>query len=146
MGFKTSRKQYETSSAQPTQIFLLSQHHFKENNFLKIPKYSTITTNRQECIASGGTSVSFRSNSIRARPDLHSNEESSWVEINRNSRKNILFASVYLPPDRNQFLEGLAGLKETLKQAKQEDKHIVLCGDWNARSHEFGDSEDLPTS
>ena len=97
------------------------------------------------CTASGGTSISFiKQDHVAARPDLNSNEECSWVEIHRKSRKNILFGTVYLPPDRHQFTESLSRLKVTVKKALEEGKHLIMCGDWNSRSYEFGDSEETP--
>ena len=61
------------------------------------------------------------------RPDLHhSSLETVWVEVIFERAKNVLYGTVYRPPDQSDFYDLF---EESLVKADNMEKHLL--GDWN---------------
>lgn len=69
------------------------------------------------------------------RPDLGSWEESAWIELQVHSHlpKSLIIGCLYRPPDQDPSIFA-EKLESALDQINLSHTHLVLVGDFNARS------------
>ena len=121
-----------------------SKDSFSHNQFIAYHEYYGTTGS-----SSKGGSGFYVSSSLSFIPssdlDLKvfendSEFESTWVEILNGSAKNMLLGVFYRHPNLHDDIFNKK-LKITLKKIKQENKKVIICGDFNYNLLEFGNDD-----
>ena len=95
---------------------------------------------------SGGVTVWINENlQIKRRRDLEPTRcdgriDAIFLELQRVGEKNVILGGVYINP-ADKFINPIKYLTKTVEKILNEDKEIVLGGDWNAKIKELGNPE-----
>ena len=76
-----------------------------------------------------------------SRPDLRDWPESVWIEVKLNSSRPIIIGSVYRPP-ASAATHFVQALETTVSRLDLSRCHLVLVGDFNAKSPSWQFSDD----
>lgn len=87
----------------------------------------------------GGVAILYKDDEdgvyINRRTELENQDvEAICAEVTVKTRESVLLIAAYVPPQRNDQMQGLI---EIIKEGKKKFHHILVTGDFNAKSHSW---------
>jgi hypothetical protein len=120
-------------------VMLISETHFTDKNYLKLPKYTVCRTNHPVGTACGGTAIIIKT---IIKHHLQSSYKQDFLQATsvsvEYSDESLTISAVYLPP------------KHAIKQEQLEEFYnslghrFIAEGDYNAKDTDWGSRLILP--
>jgi hypothetical protein len=112
-------------------ILLISETHFTQKSYVKIPKYKVYHTNHPDGTAHGGTAIIIKTNIKHHQQESYSTESLQATTITiEESVTTLNISAVYSPPKFNLKKEDYSKYFKTL------GNRFLAGGDFNAK-HQF---------
>jgi hypothetical protein len=113
---------------------LISEPHFTEKSYFKLPFYSVYHTNHPAGTVQGGSAIIIKKNSIQH--NLHNGYSSDYLQATTvsvvDSIGPLTISAVYFPPNPTVTQEQLDTYYNSL------GKSFIACSDYNAKHTAWG--------
>jgi endonuclease/exonuclease/phosphatase family metal-dependent hydrolase len=114
-------------------VVLISEMHFTEKSYLKLPNYTSYHMNHPAGAARGGTAIIIKSCIKHHQLNSYSQEFHQAINVSVEDSVGLLTMSpVYLPPRHTVKQEQFEYCYNTL------GKHFIAIGDYNAKHTDWG--------
>lgn len=114
-------------------IMLISETHFTDKSYIKIPNYSIYNTNHPDGKAHGGTALIVKNDIKHYEADKYITEHLQSTSINvENNTGTLRISAIYCPPKHNIKQQDFEHFLQTL------GNKFIAGGDYNAKHTTWG--------